>query len=323
MDRHDISMTIGVARRPSVMALIDGTVKPEGIDLTCIYKFPEPSTINRHDAILEGKLDGGECSTAFFVEAKVNNGAPLQAIPVFPYRSFRHRSIYCGDWAGIKTPADLKGKKVGVHMYAASTMTWVRGFLRDEYGVRPQDINWYTIRDDGSEGARQAGVSIEVIAPPDRDVGYNQYIAQLVVGKELHVAVGPVNVVQPGLSRLFPNFAEVESAYYSRTGIFPIIHTTVINERIVRDHPWVPRNLLEAYRKAAELTPHYAADPSRLESGDREVWEVDRLILGEDSPYEWVLGPKQRHTIEAFLDYLMTDGVIALKPTVESLFARL
>lgn len=321
MASQRVPMTIGVAARPSVMALIDGTVKPEGIDLTCITDFPEPATINRHDGILGGTLDGGECSTAFFVEARVKSGAPLRAIPVFPYRSFRHRSVYCGDWAGIKKPADLKGKKVGLHQYAASTMTWVRGFLRDEYDVQPQDIQWYTIRDEGTEGARKAGVSIEVIPPPLKGVEYNHYISQLVERKELHAQVGPVNVVRPGISRLFSNFAEVEAEYYRRTGILPIIHTTVINERIIREHPWVPRNLLDAYREAAKFTPKYATDPSTLEKGDREVWEVDRLILGNDSPYEWVLGPKQRRTIEAFLDYLMLDGTISVKPDVNSLFA--
>lgn len=315
---NSVSMTIGIAPRPPMMALIDGTVKPEGIDLTCIYEFPEPHTIIRHDRILEGQLDGGELSMSFYIEAKLK-GAPLLGMSIYPNRSFRHRSVYVRDGAGISTPADLRGKKVGLHVYAASTMIWVRGLLRDEYGVNPQDIDWYTIRDDDTDGARKAGVSINVITLSNKGINYNEYIAQMLERGELDAAVGPVNIVRPGISRLFSNFVEVEAAYYRRTGIYPIIHTTVVNERIVRDNPWVPQSLLEAYRRAAVLAPQYAAK-GNLEQGDREIWNVDRPILGGEDPYAWVLGQKERRTIEAFLDYLLLDGVISAKPSVDFLF---
>ncbi|OGQ79272.1 MAG: hypothetical protein A3F90_02615 [Deltaproteobacteria bacterium RIFCSPLOWO2_12_FULL_60_19] len=311
------SMTIGVAYRPSLRGLIDGTVKPEGIDLTCVTDFPEPSTIVRHDRILEGKLDGGELSMSFYIEAKTR-GAPLIGIPVYPNRSFRHRSIYCRDSAGIKKPSDLKGKRVGLHVYAASTMIWVRGILRDEFGIHPQDIQWHTLSTQGAEGAIQAGVSITLIPSPGA-ADFNEYIAQMVLRGELDAAVGPVNITRPGISRLFSNFAEVETEYYRRTSIYPIIHTAVVNERIARDNPWVPRNLLEALRKAAALTPQYAA-LGKLPQGDKEIWEQDRPILGGDDPYAWVMGAKERRAIEAFLDYLVLDGVIQTKPSVDSLF---
>lgn len=319
MAEKRVSMTIGVANRPSVKALIDGTIKPEGIDLTCVCDFPEPSTIIRHDRILDGELDGGELSMSFFVEAKLR-GAPLVGLPVYPNRSFRHRSIYCGERSGIKKPSDLKGKRVGLHVYTASTMSWVRGILHDEYGIVPQDIKWYTLMDRGSEGARKSGVSIEVIPSAGKGFDFNEFIAQMVERGELDVAVGPVNVVRPGIYRLFSNFEEVEREYYLRTGIYPIIHTSVINERILRDHPWVGQSLLDAYRKAAKLAANYTKDIEKLEQGDKEIWGVDRLILGGDEVYNWVLGEKERRTIEAFLDYLLLDGLISSKPSVDFLF---
>lgn len=314
-----VSMTVGMARRPSLAALIDGTVKPEGIDLTCVCDFPEPSTIVRHDRILEGQLDGGELSMSFYVEAKTK-GAPLVGLPVYPNRSFRHRSIYCRDGAGIHTPTDLHGKKVGLHVYAASTMIWVRGILRDEYGISPQDIRWYTLMDKGAEGAMASGVSIELIPSAGKGFDFNEYIAKMVERGELDVAVGPVNVVRPGISRLFRDFAGVETEYYRRTGIYPIIHTFVVNERVARANPWVPQALLDALREAATLTSRYTVNPAQLEQGDKEMWNLDRSILAGDYPYTWVLGPKERRTIDTFLDYLVLDGVITAKPSVDALF---
>lgn len=319
MGSKGVPITLGLASRPSLMALIDGTVKPEGIDLTCICDFPEPSTIVRHDKILTGELDGGECSSAFFVEAKTK-GAPLIGLPVYPNRSFRHRSIYCRDGAGIKTPDDLKGKRVGLHVYAASTMMWVRGILRDEYGVSPQDIKWYTLMDHGTEGAKKSGVSIELIPKKEKSFDYNEFIAQMIERGELDAGVGPVNIVRPGISRLFSNFAEVEREYYVRTGIYPIIHTAVVNERLIKENPWVPQALLDAFRKAATHTPKYAVK-GNLEQGDKEIWEQDRPILGDDDPYAWVMGPNERKAYEAFLDYLVLDQLITEKPSVDSLFA--
>lgn len=319
MSAARVSMTIGLANRPSAMAVIDGTIQPEGIDLTCVTEFPEPSTIVRHDQILDGKLDGGELSMSFYVEAKAR-GAPLVAIPVYPNRSFRHRSIYCRDGAGIATPADLKGKRVGVHMYAASTMAWVRGILRDEYGVLPQDIDWYTLRDTGAEGARASGVSIKIIPSAGHGFDFNEYIAQMIERGELDAGIGPVNITRPGISRLFSNFMDVESEYYRRTGIYPIIHTMVVNERIARDNPWVPLSLLDALRKAATVASRYTTRPDELEQGDREIWLMDRPILAGDDPYAWVLGDKERTTIERFLDYLVLDCEITTKPSVDVLF---
>ncbi|MCL5958620.1 MAG: hypothetical protein M1358_04750 [Chloroflexi bacterium] len=48
---------------------------------------------------------------------------------------------------------------------------------------------------------------------------------------------------------------------------------------------------------------------------------MDRLTLGGDDPYACNFGPNDRRAVEAFLDYLMLDGAISEKPSVDSLFA--
>ena len=50
--------------------------------------------------------------------------------------------------------------------------------------------------------------------------------------------------------RMFPNYKEIELAYFRKTGIFPIMHVTTIKQEIVDKYPWVPTNLVKAFEAA-------------------------------------------------------------------------
>lgn len=316
---QQLDMTIGFGDHAAFRALKDGTVKPEGINLTCVTEIPEPWMIELERRVLDGTHDASELSTSYFTQNKLA-GKPLVGIPVFPFRAFRHRCIYCHEGSGIKTPADLKGKRVGLHSYTASTMIWVRGIVRDEYGVRPQDIDWLTVEDKGLAGPRDLGVSINLVPVPAQSVTQIEVIAGMVQRGELDAMFAPGDVTRPGIYRLFPNHAEVEAEYYRRTGIFPIIHSFVIGERVFRNNPWVPRALIKAFRQSSALAPNYMAEGRDLKHWDTEVWEADRHILAGRDPFACGMGSGERRALEAFLDYLMMDGAIKSKPAVDSLF---
>lgn len=264
-----VPITLGLADHAAVRALVDGRVVPEGIDLTCVTRFPDPWMIVLSDRIVRGELDGGECSASFFIQNKTADG-PVVGIPVFLYRSFRHRSIYRWDGSGIQSPADLRGKRIGLHAYSATTMIWARGILRDEYGIEPREIQWYTMVDQGAQEARQTGVTIELLDPPTGGADYLDHLGRLIQDGQLDGGICPRDISRPGVSRLFPNHAEVEAAYYRRTGVFPIIHTVALNERILNEHPWVRASLMDAFRKSAALAPEYVAT-SMSEHWDEEM----------------------------------------------------
>ena len=55
---------------------------------------------------------------------------------------FRHGNIFINRQAGINTPKDLEGKRIGIQEYRQSAGIWIRGILRDEYGVDTETIQW-------------------------------------------------------------------------------------------------------------------------------------------------------------------------------------
>ena len=81
--------------------------------------------------------------------------------------------------------------------------------------------------------------------------------------------------------RMFPNYKEIELAYFRKTGIFPIMHVTTIKQEIVDKYPWVPTNLVKAF-EAAKTSPT-GASPIRAwcRSPVRTaVEEQERLLAG-------------------------------------------
>jgi 4,5-dihydroxyphthalate decarboxylase len=64
------------------------------------------------------------------------------AIPAFVSRLFRDSGIYIRTDRGITCPEDLKGKTIGLLEYQITANVWIRGFLQDEYGVKPSEIKW-------------------------------------------------------------------------------------------------------------------------------------------------------------------------------------
>ena len=75
----------------------------------------------------------------------------------------------------------------------------------------------------------------------------------MLVEGELDALIHP-ELIQPILdkdkrvTRLFPNYRDLEMDYYKRTGIFPIMHTTAIKQEIVDKYPWVPINLIKRFK---------------------------------------------------------------------------
>src|SRR3954470_1985681 len=120
--------------------LIDGRVQPEGIDLNVLVFRPYetfPRMLERQE------FQVSELSLASYTTLKARGTCPFVAVPVALSKIFRHSCIYVRTDAGISTPQDLKGKRVGTSQYSSTGLVFMRGMLQHDYGVRAEDMHWF------------------------------------------------------------------------------------------------------------------------------------------------------------------------------------
>ena len=141
----DINLTLACGPFDRTQALRDGSVKPEGINLT--YLTLEPAEIF-YRMINYREFDLSEMSITNYITLVSLGESPFVAIPVFPSRVFRHGYFFINTASGIKTPADLKGKRGGVVEYRQTAGVYMRGIMQHEYGVKPSDVEWVQARPD-------------------------------------------------------------------------------------------------------------------------------------------------------------------------------
>jgi len=69
------------------------------------------------------------------------------ALPIFVMRRFHHSGLLVRPDAGIATPKDLEGKKVGVRAYSVTTGVWTRVFSSTSMAsTPPRSRGWWMTR---------------------------------------------------------------------------------------------------------------------------------------------------------------------------------
>src|SRR5690348_4679582 len=139
MKKVQLSLACGAVDR--TRPILDGRVQIEGCEVTALPLAAEEAF---HRAFHFGEFDVSELSMSSYIARLSMGDTRYRAIPVFTSRLFRHSSIYVHRDSGIRTPADLKGRIVGLPEYAMTAALWVRGFLEDDFGIVPQDLRWRT-----------------------------------------------------------------------------------------------------------------------------------------------------------------------------------
>jgi 4,5-dihydroxyphthalate decarboxylase len=297
-------------------ALRDGSIAPDGIDLT--YLSMQPAEIFWR-MLQYNEFDMSEMSLSNYAILVAKGNAPYVAIPAFPSRVFRHGYFFINTTKGIETPADLAGKVGGVPEYSQTASVYMRGLLQHEYGVHPRDVRWVQGRADRLEHALPPDVKL-TLAPPGTELGDLLERGEL---DFLMTANSPLAFRRgaPTVRRLFPSYAEMEKDYYRRTKIYPIMHTVVIRRDVYEDNPWVALSMYKALCRAKDYTYRWI-----VEGGSAKVtsaWllpllEEEQAIIGKDwYPYGI---EKNRPSLDALLQYLHEQGLTARRVAIEELF---
>ena len=306
MTTNEISLATGyhVRARP----LWDGRVKTGDLNLK-VTSFAGDG--ERHRCFLDGEFDACELSLALYLALK-SNGAPLIAIPVFPNRRFRYSFIYVREGSEIRSPADLKGKAVGVPSYLNTCGLWVRGLLGDEYGLKTKDMTWKVLRREAVEFTAPPGAVIESFA------GKGDLRSRLLNG-EVDALVTPDVMVGNGVRRLFSQTKELERNYFKKAGIFPANHAIVFREPVVKANPDLPRKLYELWDEARKLSLEDDENPTFSNFvWVRDLWEEEQALFGGD-PWRYGMAAN-RKVIETLIRYGVEQGISSRKMDIGELF---
>src|SRR5277367_102572 len=135
----NIALTLACGDYEIIRPLREGTVRPDGIELTVVTAM---DSTTRHWRFLRNReFDIAEVSASSYIVAR-DQGLPFAAIPVFLHRRFRHGFAFINTAKGIRTPADLAGRRIGLKEFQATATVWLRGILQHEYDVPLETIEW-------------------------------------------------------------------------------------------------------------------------------------------------------------------------------------
>jgi len=290
-------------------ALKDGTVRPDGFAFDFVEVDPLIDAFRRMVRGLE--FDVSEMALTTYVTARAF-GKRMTALPIFLMRAFHHGAIACNTRAGIRSPKDLEGRKVGVNRgYTVTTGLWARSVLAHQYGVDLAKITWVLSGDE----------HVAEYVPPANVVPIEKgrKMADLLASGELAAAIG-VEADSPDVKPLIANPKEAGFEALRATGHYPINHLMVVKDDVLAAHPEVGPAIFAAFAEAKRLYVN------RLRAGTIEkptaVDEMHRRVMditGKD-PLPYGIAPN-RAMLEEAIRSAHEQGIIAHAVAIETLFA--
>jgi 4,5-dihydroxyphthalate decarboxylase len=296
--------------------LVAGSVQVDGLD----YAFTILSAVELGRRVYQGKeFDAGELWAASYICDVARQRSEYVGLPVFPSRVFRHGFIYVREDSGIQVPADLAGKRVGVVEYVQTAAVWIRAFLEHDYGVSPSDIEWVLTRQQTHAPiAPPAHLSVTMAAD-------ERSVEQMLHAGEIDAAIGALNprsMLAGPVRRLFGEPRTVETEYYRRTGLFPIMHILGVRRDLYEREPEIARALFRLFCEAKKYgderlrrTSSLAVSLPWLEDHLQET----RAIFDRD-PFAYGFAAN-RDAVDALTRYVLEQGLAPRKVEPEELFA--
>jgi 4,5-dihydroxyphthalate decarboxylase len=320
MAKLPITFACGLYDR--MLPLYTKEVQADGIDLNFLAIDNPREIFDRMSGALE--FDASEMSSSEFVARHTAGDCPFVALPVFPSRVFRHGHIAVNRKL-VRSPADLAGQRIGVPLYAMTAAIFIRGLLQHDFGVDLSQVRWI---EGAMNEAKPHGhpTRLKLAKPVSIEPNASgKSLSDLLAAGEIAATIGaglPSALGRnPDVRRLFEDRQAREKDYYRRTRIFPIMHLIVLRREIYQQHPFVATSLYRALCQAKDLALQKMRHPGTLRYMlpwmGSEIEEIDEVFGGDPWPYG--IEPN-RPTLEALVQYLAEQGLIAGPVPVEKLF---
>jgi 4,5-dihydroxyphthalate decarboxylase len=274
---------------PNLAALKKKQLTSDRVD----FDFVDVKVANQFFKALvrDAKFDLSELAIVTFLQAKAY-GKPYVLLPAVVVGRGQHHTIAYNPERGHLSPADLEGKRVGVRAYTVTTGVWVRGILREQYGIDEKKVHWVTFEDPHLAEFHDPDL-IERAAP-------GKTLPQMLLDGELDAGIVGDQLPDPRLKHLIPNpEAEAKQWALSHGGV-PINHLVVMRQEIARAHPDVVREvfrLLHDSKLAAKLPDTGTA--------------LDPLRFGVEP---------NRRALDVIIDFSFRQGMIPRRFSVDELF---
>jgi 4,5-dihydroxyphthalate decarboxylase len=276
------------------------------------------------------EFDVSEMSLSSLFIAVARGDTRWVALPIYTMRRFFHTWTWVRCDRGINSPADLRGKRVGVPEYQQTAAIWARGVMQHEFGVHPSEVEWFMERTPQTSHGNATGF----VAPPGvriNQIPASTNIGEMLVSGELDATLlylGETNVVdrssidlatRPEVRPMFADEIAEGTRFFGKTGLYPINHAMVVRRSLLERHPWIALNLLDAFNaaKAEALAVTAGVLDGYVKTGQADAGLL-RALRQDPMPY----GVKAaRPVLEMIADLVFEQGLSPHRVKLEDVFA--
>lgn len=323
-----LSLSASFTQNPMTRAILDGRVKPAGVDWSLTPLHPSEMFWRQ---LRFGDFDVSEMSLSSLFISAAQGRRDWVALPIFTTRRFFHTEIVIRTDAGISCPADLAGKRVGVPEYQQTAAVWIRGALQHEFGVTADQMRWYMERSPERSHGGATG-----FVPPDgvefHYVGQQENLGSMLASGALDAVlfyIADDNLVDKtrqdaqeiaSTRSLFDDPAAEGIRYYRKTSLLPVNHCVVVRADILDAHPWVALNIYSAFLEAKKIVTDEAA---QLLTSWRQLGALaadQREDIGGLDPLPYGI-QCQSEIFNALAEYQVEQGLTARQVRYDEVFA--
>ncbi len=317
-----LNLSVAVGDYDRTRPLVDGAVQIDGVDPVYMTLAPEEIFFR---AFRHAEFDICELSLSSFAIKTARGDNPYVGVPVFPSRAFRHTSIYVRTDRGIRSPADLRDRRIGTPEYQLTACVWARALLEDEFGLGRADVRW--VRGGLEQPGRPEKIALAL--PTDiriEPAPEGASLSALLAAGEIDGIVAPrapscYDRGHPQVGWLFADPMAAATAYFRRTGIFPIMHLIGVRRALAERHPWLPAAVFKAFEQAKSMAVARLGDTAATKVTlpfVEEQLKAARELMGRDF---WSYGvAANRNVLETFLRHHRAQALSQRQLGVEELF---
>ncbi len=303
-------MTLAMQRFDRSAPLLDRLVRMDNV-----MAMEVPGTAG-WKGIVDGVFDAVEMPIGGYM-LRLDQGVPVTAIPVFPDRVFVQQYVYVRSDSDIKSLADLRGRKVCLPQYNMAASFWHRAMLKEDHGIAPEEIEWYTSSPEAWETTFPKGV--QVTMKPSSFIGLSMLLDGTV---DCLMAEGtPITTPEQRgqIKRLHQDAPALQRDYYRRVGCHVITHLIVVRKEALEKRPEYGEVLCHAYDEAKALVYRSLQNERQVSLPLMRSYVDETVELFGYDPWPYGL-EANRAALEKFLFYAHDQGLTKRQYTAEEIF---